>query len=191
MKRLIRPLLLLALVFATVMARAEVEFTGILVTPQQTLFTLRENASAGSGWCQLGQTFAGYELTAYDPKGDTLTLTKNGIKTLVHLTDAKVKSARFEITGTFTLSAGEKLDVVRATLTFGEETVFPLKDGLVFRLKPESRPDGNILYRAVFERPRPDGTIERLAAPGVIALPGQKFSIAVGDLGFSFTPQPP
>lgn len=173
------------------MARGEVEFTSILVTSQQTLFTLSEPPATKSGWLQLGQSFAGYDLTSYDAKSDTLTLTKAGVQTRVRLKDEKVKAARLEMGGTFTLGAGEKMSVVRATLTFGEETIFPLKDGLVFHITPQSLPDGSILYRAFFARVLADQTTEKLSAPSVIVRPGAQFSIRVGDYGFSFTPAAP
>lgn len=187
--RIIALLTFAALAVAT--ARGEVEFTGILVTSEQTLFTLSEPSAAKSGWLQLGQSFAGYDLTSYDAKSDTLTLTKAGLRTRVRLKDEKVKAARVELGGTFTLGAGEKMSVVRATLTLGEETVFPLKDGLVFHVTPQSRPDGSILYRAFFERPLADHTMEKLSAPSVIVRPGAQFSITAGEYGFSFTPATP
>lgn len=167
-------------------AHAGIQFVGILVTPQQTVFTLLDDSTGRSGWRKLGETFAGYGLTAYDTKDDTITLTKDGATTRVRLKDAKIQSARVEIAGTFTLGHGENLEVLRATVVLGEETVFPLKDGFVFRLKPERRPDGDILYRSSFERPLPDGTVERFAAPAVIAAPGARFSVTAGEFGFSF-----
>ena len=179
-------LLLIFALLAAAAARAGVEFTGILVTPQQTVFTLLDDTTGKSGWRKLGESFAGYDLAAYDAKDDTITLTKDGAVTRVRLKDAKIKSARLEIAGTFTIGHGDSTEVTRATLILGEETVFPLKDGYIFRLKPEQRPDGNILYRSSFERPRPDGTLEKVAAPSVIAVPGGRFSVNVGDLGFSF-----
>ena len=181
-----RLLLLAAATIAVSAAQAAVEFVGILVTPQQTVFTLRDDVTGRSGWRKLGETFAGYDLAAYDAKDDTITLAKDGATTRVRLKDAKIQSARVEIAGTFTLGHGENIEVIRATVVLGEETVFPLKDGFVFRLKPERRPDGNILFRSSFERPLPDGTTERLAAPAVIAVSGARFSVTVGDFGFSF-----
>ncbi len=167
-------------------ARAAIEFTGILVMPQQTVFTLLDDATGKSAWHKLGESFAGYNLTAYDARTDTITLTKDGVTTLVRLKDAKIKSARVEVSGTFTIGVGNSTEVKRATLVLGEETAFPLKDGYVLHLKPEQRPDGNILYRSSFERPRPDGTTERLAAPAVIARPTGTFSVKIGDFGYSF-----
>lgn len=187
---LLRPFLL-AVALVVTAARAEVEFVGILVTPQQTLFTLKEKPAGQSAWRQLGQTFAGYELTAYDAKTDELTLTNAGATTRVRLKDGKVQTTRLDIAGTFTLGHGEKMEVVRATLAFDQETVFPLKDGLEFHITPQSRPDGSILYRASFERALPGNTVERFSSPSVIARPGTEFSIVAGEYGFSFAPKSP
>jgi hypothetical protein len=183
------PLQVLAVLSAAVTIRAEVEFVGIFATSQQTLFTLRETSSLESGWRQLGQSFAGYLITGYDAADDSLTLTKDGARTRVRLKDAKVKTARLELAGTFTLGAGEMTEIVRASLVSGEETAFPLKDGLVFRVTPQYRPDGTLLFRAAFERPRADGTVERLAAPSVIVAHGAEFSIEIGEFRFAFKPR--
>ena len=83
----------------------------------------------------------------------------------------------------------EKLEVTRATLIFDQENIFPLKDGVVCRITPTRRPDGNILYRASFERTGADGRTEILAAPAVVVLPASPFKIQIGDLGFGFTPK--
>ncbi|MSU24008.1 MAG: hypothetical protein EXS32_09335 [Opitutus sp.] len=169
-------------------ACAEIEFTGLLVMRAKTLFALTETSTGESGWRQQGQAFAGAEITDYDAQDDTLTFTKDGAKIRVRLKDGKVKAGRLEITGSVTLGVGEKMEVVRATLAFDEETVFPLKDGLVCRITPQLRPDGNYLFRSSFERVGADGKTEKLSAPTVVTLPGVPFRIVVGDLGFGFTP---
>ncbi len=95
-----------------------------------------------------------------------------------------------------TLDAGEKLEVERATLIFDQENNFPLKNGVVAHITPKRLPNGNILFRAVYDRTTADGRIEHLAAPTVITLPDAEFSIRVSskenpgdDLGFSFKPK--
>jgi hypothetical protein len=148
--------------------RAEVEFTGILVTPASSLFALADRAAGTtSGWIGLQQTFGGYTVTAYDPKTDVLTLAKDG----------------------------EKVEFERATLAFDEDNAFPLKNGVVLHLTPRRMPDGNLFFQASFTRPKPDGNLETLNAMGVVAQPGKAFSIQIGsrdtpenNLGFSFTP---
>lgn len=179
---------LLAVLSLLTAARAEIEFTALLVTRAKTQFALTDTATGESGWRQQGQIFAGAEIADYDSKDDTLTLTKGGAKIRVHLKDAKVKAGRLELAGNVTLGVGENMEVVRATLAFDQETVFPLKDGIVFRITPHLQPDGNYLFRTFFERTGTDGKTEKLSAPTVVTLPGRPFSMKVGDLGFGFTP---
>ena len=184
-----RLLLVLALLAATG-ARAEVEFVGVLVTSARSMFALSEDATKPATWRALGQDFAGYKLTEFDAKADTLVLMRDGAPLRLHLKDdAKVESARIEIAGALRLGAGPKLEINRATLVFDQENVFPLTDGLVVRITPTRRPDGNILYRAAFERPGPDGRPEKLSLPSVITLPAGSFNVQVGDIGFGFTPK--
>jgi hypothetical protein len=179
-------------VFALLIAplRAEIEFAGIFVTSRQSQFALMDKSSGESGWRKLGQSFAGAELTGYDAKEDTLVLSQNGATLRLRLKDAKVKAARVEIAGVISLGPAEKMEVIRGMLVFDQENVFPLSDGLVCRITPSLRPDGNILYRAFFEQTGPDGKVETLNAPSVIVLPDSPFAIRIGELGFSFTPKP-
>ena len=178
------------LAVSLVTLRAELEFTGIFVTSKQSQFALTESSSGETGWRKIGQSFGGAEITGYDAKDDTLTLRQNGATLQLRLKDAKVKTARVEIAGTISLGPAEKLDVIRGTLVFDQENVFPLADGLVCRVTPSLRPDGNILYRAFFEETRPDGKVEKLSSPSIIARPDTPFAMRIGELGFSFTPKP-
>jgi len=185
------PTSLAAIVLFATVARAEIEFIGVLVMPGRASFALTEDPAKPATWLTLGQAFAGYSLAAFDAKTDTLTLTKKGADPLrLHLKDdAKVKSARLEIAGALTLGAGEKIEFTRATLLFDQENIFPMKDGLTCRIKPSRLPDGNIRYDAVFERTSPGGKMERVSSPSVVARPDGPFSIQIGDFGFSFAPK--
>jgi hypothetical protein len=98
-----------------------------------------------------------------------------------------VKDGKSTIGGTIQFF-NEKVTGIRATLFFGEESVFPLRDGVTLRIKPESRPDGNILYRTKLVTTGKDGVEQTLSAPSVVAIPGRPFGIQVGEFGFSFTP---
>jgi hypothetical protein len=185
------PLLFLAAALASASAaRAELEFVGLLVAPQKSLFALSDPSTRQTRWVAVGQTFGGYTVTGFDAALNTLTLTQGVTSTRLRLIDdAKITAGRLEITGTIKLGHGEKMEVSRATLLFDQENVFPLQDGLVCRITPTRRPDGNILYRAAFDRTTADGKKETLAMPSVIDRPGDGFNVEVGDLGFSFTPK--
>ena len=183
--------LLAGLGLAATVARAEIEFVGVLVTSQQSRFALRDTETDRTEWTEVGRSFAGFTVAAYEATADTLILRREGTEKRVQLKDdAKIKAARLELSGSITLGAGEKLEVVRATLAYDQETVFPLKDGIRWRITPTRLPDGNTLYRLAVERVDASGRAERLSAPGVVAPPGKKFEIRLGDLQFAFTPTP-
>ena len=189
------PAWLLAIGLLTISARAEIEFSGVLIMPGRSLFALTGDTAGPPAWCALGQDFAGYSLASFDAKTDTLTLTKDGATLCLPLKDAaKVKSARAEFSGTITFGQGEKLDISRVTLVYDQETVLPLKEGLVWRITPTLTADGNVRYRLVVDRAVQEGTItrtQRVSAPNIIARAGNSFSIAVGDLAFTFAPVSP
>lgn len=181
---------LAALLLVSSLARAEIEFIGVLIMPERTSFVLTDDSTKPGTWRSLGQEFAGFTLEAYDAKADTLTLVAKGKEPLrLRLREAKVKSAGLEIAGTLTLGQNEKVEITRATLLFEQENIFPLKEGLLCRITPKRFPDGNLEYQAVFERIGPDGKIERLAAPRVMVLPASPFSIHIGDIELSFSPK--
>jgi hypothetical protein len=172
-------------------ARAAIEFVGILATPQRTLFALTNTDSGKTAWIETGKEFDGFKVIRFDAAVDTLTIVGAvGQETQLRLKDdAKIKSARLDLSGTITFGIGEQLEVVRATLPFGEETVLPLKDGLVCKVTPHRLENGHLEFRAVFERVLAENKSERIAAPRVTVLPGRPFSIKIGDIGFSFSPK--
>ncbi len=190
--------LTLLLFVPALFARAEIEFAGILVTSEKTLFRLMDKSGVASpAWVTLGQTFADYKIKSYDAARDVLTLAKSDALIEVRLRDANVQpDSTIVIGGMVTMAGGEKLTVTRATLLFGQTNTFPLKNGVVCHITPTRLPDGNLEFACSFERPGPDGKMERLSAPRVQVLPGHPFSIRVGSdknpddsYGFSFTPQ--
>ena len=182
---------------------AEVEFAGILSTKEKTLFYLVDRTGGtNSGWIGLQQNFAGYKLAGYDAKSDRLTLTREGEKKEVRLNEGKVQPGSIEISGEVTLGAGETEEVVRATMVFDRENVFPMKNGVLVRITPTRMPDGNIRYDMFFDKPDAAGKLQRLSAPSIISLPGYPFGIQIGDgkksgdpkskfdgVGFSFKPK--
>ncbi len=173
-------------------AQADIEFVGILATPHLVRFALTDTSDGHSAWVERGAQFGGYTIAAYEAKGDLLTLQKAGQELRLRLKDdAKIKSAPLELTGEITFGSGEKLDVSRATLRFDQENVFPLRDGITFRITPTRREDGTLRYAIVIESRQSDNKVDRISAPSVIVAPGNKFSLRVGDLAFSFTPIAP
>lgn len=170
-------------------ARAEVEFVGVLVTSQQSRFALHDTASGRTEWLEIGGGFAGFTVAAYQPAADTLVLRREGKEQPLRLKDsAKIQAGRLELAGTITFGEGQKLEVLRATLAYDQETVFPLKDGIRWRITPTRREDGTTLYRLKVERVDATGRTEQISAPGVVAPPGKKFEIRLDDLQFAFTP---
>ena len=173
--------------------RAELEFTGILVTSQKTSFALTDTDTGKTIWSSVGQEIDGYQISGYDRSADVLMLTKDGTSRRLPLKNSgKVKNERLELSGEFKTAAGDKTEVQRVTLTFGQETVFPLANGMMCHITPRNPPrkdahDGNISFLVQFDKPGDDGWITRTA---VIARPGQPFSMNVeGRVAFSFTPK--
>src|SRR5436305_1817870 len=94
-------------------SRAAVEFTGVLATSERTLLALTDTATGHTAWLGVGKPFGDYMLSNFDAKTDTVTLTKDGVATQVHLKgDAKVAAARLELAGTIKVGKGEKVDVI-------------------------------------------------------------------------------
>lgn len=181
--------LALAFCFAAPL-HAEIEFIGVLVTPQLTRFALADTATGKTDWIARGRLFAGYTVSSYDAANDTLTLTRGGTELRIRLKDdAKVKASRLELTGAITFGTDEKLEIERATLQFDQENVFPLKDGLIYRITPTRLEDGTIRYDVAIERRLAENKTEKVSAPAIIALAGRPFRIHVGEFGFAFTPR--
>ena len=171
-------------------ARADLEFVGVLVTSQATRFALGDTTTGKTDWVARGEKFAGYTVVGYDAQVDQLTLARDGVEFRLRLKDdAKIQSSRLELTGAITFGGDEKVEVQRATLHYDRENVFPLKDGLTYRITPTRDESGNIRYTIMVERILAENKKEKISAPTVVALPGHSFKIQVGELGFAFTPR--
>lgn len=171
-------------------ARAEIEFVGVLAMSQLTRFALSDSTKGTTEWVAQGGSFADYVVRSYDSKQDILTLVRG--ETVLRLKlkdDAKVKDSRLELTGSITFGADQKVEIERATLVFGQENVFPLKDGITYRITPTRFDDGTIRYHLEIERSTDGNTRERVSAPTITALQGQSFKVQIGDFGFAFSPR--
>jgi hypothetical protein len=179
------------LLFSTlVAANAELEFTGFFTTSKVSFYMLTDlETRVGSGWLQIGQTFGGYTVEAFDREHDVLILQKAGQIVRVALRESKIKDDRSTITGTIELGMNETLNDVRATLYFDQEMSFPLKPGVDLLLTAERLPDGNLSYRARFQITQSGGTRGWVDFPPITALAGQPFRIKSGDYGFGFIPE--
>jgi hypothetical protein len=69
------------------------EFLGVMGSVQKTSVQLVNTANGVSAWVPVGQTFGGYAISSYDPKSDTLTVTKDGIPSRLHLKSSKLQKA--------------------------------------------------------------------------------------------------
>jgi hypothetical protein len=188
-----RPLLLVAaFLAAATTARAKIEFVGVLVMPGRSLFALSDDPAKPATWRSLGQDFAGYRLTEFDAKADTLVLTKSGATLRVYLKgDARVKAARLELAGTIIIGQGEKIEVTRVTLVFDQETVLPATDGFALRIAPWRTPDGKVRYTIQTERAAKEGATSKSATRRVWVidgLPDASFKCVVDGAELSFTP---
>ena len=169
-------------------SRAEIEFTGFLISPKGALYSLGDTESrASSGWLKIGQSFRGYTVEAFDREHEVITLRRLDQVLTVRLRDSKVKNGKETISGSITVGS-ERLDGIHASLFLGEEMAFPIKDGMTFYLKAERLADGNLKFSARFVATGKDGKEEILASPVLIALPGRPFGMKVGEFGYSFKP---
>ena len=181
---------LLAVSLLAVGARAEIEFVGVMVATNASQFALADTSTGSTAWVRPGGSFAGYTVVSYEPQTETLVLRRNNAESRVRLKDdAKIKSARLELTGSIAFGATDKIEIERATLQFDQENVFPLQDGVTYRITPTRMADGTIQYRAEIERVLAPNKTERVSSPAVTARPGQQFSMRLGDFGFSFKPR--
>ena len=183
-------LTLITALLAGVSARAEIEFAGILAMPGQTLFSLTDTTTSRTDWVALKGRFGDHVVADFEKATDTLVLTHGTATVRLSLKEARVKSSRLELTGSISFGAGEKISIERATLLFNQDNVFPLKDGITYRIKPTVRPDGTHRYDIAIEQRDAEGKADRISAPAIIALPAQPFSIRVGEYGFTFVPRP-
>ena len=190
-----RPLVLATtLLAAAFTARADIQFTGVLVTSVRTLYALKDDPAKPSTWRAVGQEFAGLTLASYDEKTDMLILVKDGTELRLHLKDtAKSRATRFEFTGSITFAHGEKIDVRRVTLALDEETVFPLTDAITCSITPRSRvppiyarEGKTISYLVKLNKSGDYGWFKRFAVP---ARPGEPFNLKLDNDGLLSDPK--
>jgi hypothetical protein len=136
----------LALLVLTAMGlRAEVQFSGFFVTSEESLFTLTDtDGGETSGWLNAGDAFHGVSVASFDRKTEVLTVEKDGKAFQLHLRDSKVKDGKMTIEGHITLGNSQKDDPVRASLFLGEESVYPMKDGVMLHLTVHRLADGTL-----------------------------------------------
>jgi hypothetical protein len=179
---------LVILFLTTIGLKAEIEFSGFFTTSNEALFSLTDTeARRSSGWLKIGQSFGSYTVISFDSENEIITLKHDERALKIPLRASKIKDGRATISGSLKFM-NEDVKGVRASLFFGEEATFPLRNGISFRLKPELLPDGNILYRAKFVAIDKEGVEKSLSSPSVVAIPGKPFGIQMGDFGYSFTP---
>ena len=168
---------------------ATLEFCGFFTTPGEAWYSLTDTSDQGSsGWLKAGQSFRGYTVESFDRVREALRLSRDGRSLELRLREARVKEGRETISGVVTVGPGERIEGVRASLYLGEESVFPLREGVALHLTATRRPDGNMQYHSFFTVRAREGRETIEDAPDVLALPGQSFSMMVGDKGYEFKP---
>jgi hypothetical protein len=188
---MIKSILVSASLLVAVSLRAEIEFVGVMISSYTTRVALTDKTNGRTEWLSRGDSFAGYKVTAYDNATETVVLQRGQDELRIRIKDdGKVKSASLELTGAISLGGDRKLEIERATLLFDHENVFPLQDGVTYRITPTRQADGNVLYRMLIERVLGPNKTERLSSPSFVTLPGKAFSFQIGEFGFSFKPRP-
>lgn len=80
---------------APIRAQADdLEIRGDAVSKEKTEVMLVQKSTGTGRWVAVGQTFAGYKVTAYDAKTGQLTLTKDNQTRILTLTKATVQAAQ-------------------------------------------------------------------------------------------------
>jgi hypothetical protein len=74
-------------------AQPALELRGVMVGVGPTKFSLLDKANDTTRWVEVGQTFAGYKVVAYDAGTESVTLTKDGAELRLRLSTAVVKEA--------------------------------------------------------------------------------------------------
>jgi len=74
-------------------AEPRFEFTGVAAAAGKTTVALVDSATGASQWVEVGKTFRGYAVTAFDVKGETVTLLKDGTTLVLPLKAVSVTAA--------------------------------------------------------------------------------------------------
>lgn len=98
MKTLLALVILLVAGGSAVAAQPTIELRGVMVGPGPTRLSLLDKTNDTTRWVEIGQTFAGYNVTAYDAATESATLTKDGGELRLRLNAAAVKESAAEST---------------------------------------------------------------------------------------------
>ena len=172
--------------------RADIEFIGIFVTSRATQLSLKDTATGKTAWVEPGAAFAGWTVSSFNPKDDTILLRRGTEQRRVRLKDSKVEdSAMAWLSGEFSFRIGETTTVRSAQLVPDREQEISFGDGSVVKIKPSRDPSGNLLFTIAIKSPRFDDGNAFVSAPRVQARPGQPFALRIGDFEIKFAPTPP
>ena len=80
-----------AVTMMAVAAEPALEFSGLVTGPGETKLILTSLATGQSRWVTVGKEFAGYTVTAYEQKAETVVLTKDGETFRVKMKESKIK----------------------------------------------------------------------------------------------------
>ena len=129
MTRVVAWALLLA---APLAAAPDIEFTGVLVLPKVTKFTLTDKTAGVSQWLTIGDSFTGYTVSAYDAKEESIVLTKDGQQTRLRLVSAKTTEAAPSPQNTeHIVKAGETLALIARQNGITVQRLVELNPGIV------------------------------------------------------------
>jgi hypothetical protein len=95
-------------------AQPTIELRGVLVGVGPTKLSFVDKTNDTTRWVEIGQTFAGYKVTAYDTATESATLTKDGTELRLRLNAATVKDAAAD--SAFSPAASPPAEVTRAVL---------------------------------------------------------------------------
>lgn len=179
-------LLLITMVSMATFCRAEIRFSGYLVTPDTVWLVVSEAEGQPSGPAlTVSESIAGDLIQAFDVATETLELksaTGGGIRKVSLSADAK----RVRLTGRIE-SGGKTYEIVRSAIALGENSRFRLSPELIFSLRPTLAEDGTLKYATMLEKSTKEGR-QVLAGPLVRAQPGMPAIGKVGDVQYHLMP---
>ncbi|MEO6568635.1 MAG: LysM domain-containing protein [Opitutaceae bacterium] len=85
-----------ALQTSALAAGSVIELRGVTEGVGATQLSLRDTTNDTTRWVEVGQTFAGFAVKAYDPATETATLLKDGREIRLRINSAKIAEARTE-----------------------------------------------------------------------------------------------
>jgi len=85
-----------ALLLGALCLRGELMLKGVVISGSEPLFSRHSVEDKTSRWVSLGQSFSGYEVVAFDPQTESVSVAKDGIRREIRLQGSVVRDSTAE-----------------------------------------------------------------------------------------------